>query len=316
MRLEYIVLAALALDLVLGDPRWLPHPVRGIGWLAAAVEPRARRWIPWPRVAGVLAWLFVVGTAAGLAWAIWRVAGAAHPALADAAAVWIVYTTLAARDLARHSGTVYTALAAGDLPAARAKVALIVGRDTAGLDTAGVSRAAVETVAESTLDGVTAPLFFAFLLGPVGAMAYRAANTLDSMFGHRDERYLRFGWASARLDDLANLVPARLTALVMVPAAALLGLRAGAAGRIAWRDARKHPSPNSGFPEAATAGALGVRLGGTNTYGGEAETRPFIGDPAVALEPRHIRLANRLMFATALLFAAAGSVIRQLTTDN
>ncbi len=188
------------------------------------------------------------------------------------------------------------------------RVAAIVGRDTQQLDEAGVVRAAVESVAESTVDGVTAPLFFAAIAGPVGAMVYRAVNTLDSMFGHQDDRYRRFGWAAARIDDLANYLPARLTAPLICLAAALwISSRSGrAALRILARDGRKHASPNSGLAEAAMAGALGVQLGGVNYYDGEPLEKPTIGDAVVPLSPRHIRVANALMFLT------SGSVSRGL----
>ncbi|MDI6774577.1 MAG: adenosylcobinamide-phosphate synthase CbiB [Verrucomicrobiota bacterium] len=309
MRLEYQIAAAVLLDFVLGDPRWLPHPARAIGRLAAWAEPRARRFIPRARIAGAAAWLFVAGLASAAAWGLWTGAARLHPALGDIAGVWIIYTTLAARDLARHGSAVRAALVAGDIPEARRKLAMIVGRDTDALDESEIARATVETVAESALDGVTAPLFFAFLFGPVGAVAYRAVNTLDSMWGHKNERYLAFGWAAARSDDAANWIPARLTGPCMALAAWCLRLSGGNAWRILLRDARKHPSFNSGFPEAAMAGALRVRMGGTNYYGGEPEERPHIGDPISVLDARHIALANRLMFTTVLLFTAAGFAI-------
>ena len=305
-------MAAVLLDFILGDPRWLPHPARGIGRLAAWVEPRARRLIPQAKMAGGLAWLLVVSFACILTWGILKGSTWLHPILGDIVGIWIIYTTLAARDLVRHSSAVYDALSSGDLQEARRKAAMIVGRDTDRLDEPEITRATVETVAESTLDGVTAPLFFAFLFGPVGAMAYRVINTLDSMWGHKDEQYIMFGWAAARTDDVANWVPARLTGLCMAIAAWFLRLSGGNAWRVLLRDARRHPSPNSGFPEAAMAGALRVRIGGTNYYNGEPEERPHIGDPFRVLEARHIALANRLMFATTLMFALSGFAVRQL----
>jgi adenosylcobinamide-phosphate synthase len=296
MRLEYQVLLAVLLDLLLGDPRWLPHPVRLIGWLAARLETLTRAILP-PRAAGVLTALAVVAAAGGAAWGLVRLAGTIHPYCADGVRIVLIYTTLAARDLARHSMSVYRALAEGDLPEARKRVSLIVGRDTAELDERGVTRAAVESVAESIVDGVTAPLFFAIIAGPVGAMVYRAVNTLDSMFGYKNERYLRFGWASARLDDAANFIPARLTAPLICLAALLLRGRAAQSWKVLRRDARNHPSPNSGFAEAAVAGALGVQLGGLNYYFGKPSLKPAIGDPLVELDKGHIPAANALMFA-------------------
>lgn len=314
MLLEYQVLAAVVLDAMVGDPRWLPHPVRGIGRLAAWVEPRARRWIPRAELAGGAAWALVVGAAGLAAWGGWAVCARLHPWAGDIAGIWIIYTTLAARDLVNHSSDVHGALVAGNLPDARQKVARIVGRDTEGLGEADVTRATVETVAESTLDGVTAPLFFAFLCGPVGAMVYRAVNTLDSMWGHKDERYLRFGWTAARTDDVLNWIPARLTGAFMAAAAWCVGVSGKGAWRVMRRDARKHPSPNSGFPEAAMAGALGVCLGGPNTYDGVPEERARMGDPPGVLETRHIAEANRLMAMTVILFALAGFAARQWLT--
>ncbi len=303
MRLEYQILLAIALDLLIGDPRWLPHPVRAIGAFAPAVEKATRRLIPHLRLAGVLAEIVIVGASAAAAWGAVRLAVLAHPLASDVVSIVIIYTTIAARDLAGHSLAVFAALHRDDLPLARRCVAMIVGRDTAALDAAGVSRAAVESVAESTVDGVTAPIFFAVLFGPAGAMAYRAINTLDSMFGYKDDRYFYFGWAAARLDDLANYVPARLTGPLMAAAAALLGRRAADSFRVLARDARKHESPNAGFPEAAMAGALGVQLGGRNYYNGEPLDKPTIGDALTDVAPRHIVWANSLMLATMLLFA-------------
>lgn len=304
MRLELQILAACGLDLLAGDPRWLPHPVRGIAWLAVRGEKITRAAIPSARAAGVVTALVVYGIAGGAAWGLIRLAGMAHPIAGDVAAIIIIYTTIAARDLAKHSMAVYRPLARGDLPAARKSVSMIVGRDTEDLDEAGIARAAVESVAESTVDGVTAPIFWAVVFGPVGAIVYRAINTLDSTFGFKDQRYLQFGWASARIDDLANWIPARLTAPLVALAALLLRQRPAGALRVTWRDARKHDSPNAGFAEAAMAGALGVQLGGTNVYGGEAMTKPTIGDALTPLSARHIPLANALMFATAGLFLA------------
>jgi len=301
MRLECQILAAFGLDLALGDPRWLPHPVKLIGRGAAALEAPVRRAIPCEYLAGGVAWALIVGASGGLAWGLLAGAGHLHPVLRDVAAVLLLYTAFAARDLLDHSRNVLKALRAGDLPEARRRVGMIVGRDTADLDEAGVVRAAVESVAESTVDGVTAPLFFAAAGGPVGALAYKALNTLDSMFGHKDERYLKFGRISARLDDAANFLPARMTAPLVAIAAALLRFRPAAALRVLARDGRKHPSPNAGLAEAAVAGALNVQLGGLNFYAGEPHQGALIGDPNEPLNPEHIARANALMLGTAVL---------------
>lgn len=312
MHLEYQILAAVALDLVLGDPRWLPHPVKGIYRLALAMEWLTRRAIPWPRAAGIVTAVAVVAAAGGAAWGLIALAGLAHPWAADAASIILIYTAIAARDMIGHSAAVFRPLAAGNLDEARRRVAMIVGRDTAGLDEAGVARAAVESVAESTVDGVTAPLFWALVAGPVGAVAYRAINTLDSLFGHKTERYLKFGWASARIDDVANFLPARLTAPLVAAAALVLGRRPWHALVVLARDGRKHESPNAGLTEAAMAGALGVQLGGCNTYDGQPHDGPVMGDPLAPITARHIPQANALLLATTLLFLALGLAARLL----
>jgi adenosylcobinamide-phosphate synthase len=311
MDLKYQILIALALDLLLGDPRSLPHPVKLIGALAAWLEAPARQRFQ-PRTAGILTAAAVILAAAAAAGAVIFLAGMVHPFLKDAACILILYTTFAARDLARHSSDVYQALARGDLPEARRCVSRMVGRDTEQLDEQGVTRAAVESVAENTVDGVIAPLFFAFLAGPVGAIAYKAVNTLDSTFGYRNERYAEFGWASARIDDAANYIPARLAVPLIAAASVFLDQDARGALRISRRDGRKHASPNSGLSEAAMAGALGVRLGGPVMRKGKPDDMPCIGDPAHPLQPGHIRRANSLMFAATLLFAAFGTAVEVL----
>jgi len=302
VRLEYQILAAFVLDLLVGDPQWSLHPVRIIGRLAQRLEAPTRRLLRNERLAGVFAAFLLVAIIGLAAYAIVALAAKLHPFAADVVSVLLVYSTIALRDLLAHSGAVYRALADGDLDGARKRVSWIVGRDTDQLDESGVARAAVESVAESTVDGVTAPLFFAFLAGPVGAMVYRAVNTLDSTFGYKNEQYARFGWASAKLDDLVNYLPARLTGPLVSLAAALLLRRGRASWRILRRDARNHSSPNSGITEAAMAGALGVQLGGTNVCFGQPVEKPSIGDPEQALTKDHILRANRLLWLTAGLF--------------
>jgi len=311
MTTTHCILAAFALDLLLGDPRWLPHPVRLMGLLAGLFERVARKLLRWERAAGAVTAVCLLVCCGGAAFGALELAGALHPWARDAVAILVIYSSIAARDLVRHSSDVYKALLSHDLPEARRRVGMIVGRDTAELDEGEVARAAVESVAESIVDGVTSPLFFALVAGPVGACVYRAANTMDSMFGYKNARYLRFGWAPARLDDLANWIPARLTAPLIVAAAFLLGHRSRDSLRILKRDARNHSSPNSGLAEAAVAGALGVRLGGANVYFGEPVEKPTIGDPRASLCPTHIQQANALMLAAAVLFLALGLAVRQ-----
>jgi adenosylcobinamide-phosphate synthase len=298
--LEYQILIAILLDQLLGDPRRLPHPVRIIGAACAGGERLTRAVLP-PFAAGICSVILVLGLTAGTTWAVVAGAHLLHPWLGSLLSIFLLYTTIATRDLVRHSTDVYTALKNANLPEARTRVGMIVGRDTANLDEAGVARAAVESVAESMVDGVTAPLFFAVLGGPMGAMLYKAVNTMDSMFGYKNERYLKFGWAAARLDDLANFVPARLTSLMIPAAAFLLRLDSKGALFILLRDRRRHASPNSGHTEAAVAGALGVQLGGSNLYFGQVTDKPTIGDATRPIEPRDILRVNRLMLLSSAI---------------
>jgi adenosylcobinamide-phosphate synthase len=309
MRLEYQIAIAILLDLALGDPRWMPHPVRLIGYLITALEGPARRAIPDARLAGSLTALAVILTAALGTAALIGIAEGIHPLLGDAVSILLLYLTFAARDLADHSGAVWQALHEGDLTEARRLVSWLVGRDTERLTEPEIVRAAVESVAENTVDGIIAPLFFAALGGPAAAMAYKAASTLDSMIGYRSERYIDFGRAAAKIDDGANWLPARLAAPIIAAAASFTGQRAGDAWRIARRDGQKHISPNAGIAEAAFAGALGIRLGGVMERRGEPVDLPTLGDPIMPLTRGHILAANRMMFAAtgiaAVVFLAA-----------
>ncbi len=291
-----IPIVAVVLDLLLGDPRWLPHPVIMIGRMIAFLEGLLRRCVMSERLGGILLLLFTVSLTYGIALAAVATASAVHPSAGIAVSALMAWTALAARSLHRESGLVAAALERGDLPEARRYLSYIVGRDTADLDEPEIWRATVETVAENGSDGVIAPLFFLLLGGPPLALAYKAINTLDSMVGYKNDRYLRFGWASARCDDLANYLPARLTGLLMVLVAPLCGFSFRNSWRIMARDGRNHASPNSGVPEAATAGALGVQLGGTNSYFGRPVVKPTIGDPVRPLDRDAWRGAVRLMY--------------------
>jgi adenosylcobinamide-phosphate synthase len=308
------ILAALALDAVCGDPQWLPHPVQAIGRAALAVETPLRRRLDDGFGAGLVAVIMIVGGTALVSAGLVYGAVALHPRLGDLVSILVLYTTLATRSLNKHARAVQQPLQQGDLPTARIQLARLVGRDTAQLDEAEISRATVESVAENTVDGVTAPLLFAVVGGPVAAMTYKAINTLDSTFGYKNERYLHFGRAAARLDDAANFIPARLTALLTIPAAALAGLDARNAWRILRRDRHNHPSPNGGQIEAAVAGALHVRLGGENHYFGQPSFRPYLGDNDQPLTARHIDAGLRLMIWTTVLITVFGLVGRSLFT--
>jgi len=304
-----ILLSAVALDLLLGDPRWLPHPVVGIGRLISALESHLRRLLHNERLAGALLLLSVVGTTTLLTYVLLKGAHAVNPYLGVALAAVLAWTCLAARSLHGESKLVAERLIAGDLDGARHYLSRIVGRDTNDLDEAEIWRALVETVAENTSDGIIAPLLYLMIGGPVLGLAYKAVNTLDSMVGYKNERYRDFGWASARFDDLANWLPARLTGLLMVVAAPFVGLSAGSSLRIMIRDGGNHSSPNSGIPEAATAGALGIRLGGTNRYFGTPVEKPTIGDPLQELSRESYLGAIRLMYGSLVLLLIVWGVV-------
>lgn len=301
MRLEYQIIAALALDILIGDPRWFPHPVKLMGRFAAFLEKPLKKFFRNPRIAGVTAVISVLAVTGLVTYAIIMATGLLHPFLVDAVSIILLYTTFAARDLIGHSFSVFKGLKEGNLEEARKKVALLVGRDTDRLDETSIIRATVESVAENTVDGVTAPLFFAVLAGPMGAILYKAVNTLDSIFGYKNEQFIEFGWAAARLDDLVNFVPSRLTALLIPFAAFFLRLSPLNSFKIILRDRKKHPSPNSGLSEAAVAGALGVQLGGLNYYFGQPSFRATLGDPLRELKKRDILKANALMLITLIL---------------
>ena len=301
---------AYGTDLVIGDPHWLPHPVRGMGLAIHWGERFLRRVIPWERAAGFCLVVAVVGVSYGAT--AWLLNG-----LSVRAGLWgfwagalLLFTCLSTKDLADESRGVLRALETGELPEARRRLARIVGRDTDRLDRPEIVRATVETIAESTLDGILSPLVYFVLGGVPLAVAYKAINTLDSMIGHRSARYVRFGWAAATLDTAANWIPARLSTVIMTAAAWIGRYRASAAWRCAWRDGSGGPVPNAGIPEAAMAGALGVRLGGVNWYERKAVERPFMGDPIHPLEPRTIRDAILLMYACSVVawLAAMGAL--------
>jgi adenosylcobinamide-phosphate synthase len=285
-------------DAVLGDPR-RAHPVAGFGALAAALE---RRIYADRRLAGTVHAVVLVGGAAALG----ALAERAGPRVGvTAVATWAV---LGGSSLAGHGASLAAELAAGDLAAARLRLPSLCGRDPAFLDAAGMARAGTESMAENTSDAVVAPLFWGAVAGVPGLLGYRAVNTLDAMVGYRSPRHLRYGWASARLDDLANLVPARLAAVLFVALAPAVGGSPRAALQAWHRDARAHPSPNAGPVEAAAAGALGIGLGGRTVYPHGVEERPRLGR-GPAPTPADLRRAARLSRLVGAAAAAVAAVI-------
>jgi adenosylcobinamide-phosphate synthase len=295
---------AYAADLVLGDPQWRLHPVRLMGGLIAACE-RAVRSFPLIRAGekagGVVLCAGVILLVYGAAWMALEVSFRVHAYAGFVASIVLAYFALSARALGDAARAVRACLAAGDDAGARSSLALVVGRDTAGLSRAEVVRAVVETVAENTSDGIVAPLFYLALGGPALAMAYKAVNTLDSMVGYKNARYRDMGWASARCDDAANYLPARLTGLLLVIAACITRRDWRGACAVMRRDARKHPSPNSGYPESAMAGALGVQLGGPSSYRGVLRHAALLGEVKRPLTERSITDAVSMMYAASVL---------------
>jgi len=284
-------------DALLGDPESLPHPVRMIGRFISLLERRSCSWPGSRKTAGAVIALVVVGTAFGLTMAAVRLAYGLHFWLGVTVSTYLLYTCLSTKGLSREAGNVLQWLRSNDILAARRQVARIVGRDTQALNGQGVARATVESVSESTVDGIIAPLLYAFIGGAPLAMAYKAINTLDSMVGYRNDAYRELGWFSARIDDAANLIPARLC-LLLVPLATL-GLnpaRAGAAFSRGLRDGRNSPSPNAGYPEACFAGVLGIQLGGACSYEGVERYKPLINAQGQLPGPEHISAAVRLMW--------------------
>lgn len=299
-------IVALIVDLVVGDPDCITHPVIIMGQLIAGTENMLRREQQTAKVqkmAGISLVLITISLSYGLGRILVTITSSIHKNLGIATSIWLISTTIAAKGLRQEAMAIYQLLKTGELDGARRAVGRIVGRDVANLDEASVIRATVESVAENTVDAVTAPLFFAMIGGAPLALAYRAVNTMDSMIGYKNQRYQYFGWAAARLDDMANYIPARLTALLLVLSAALLGLDSKNGWHMLRRDRLKHPSPNSGFPEAAVAGALQIRLGGESSYQGQASFRPYLGEPQQEPIPCHIHQAVRLMLTSGSIVA-------------
>ena len=310
------VLGGFVLDTLFGDPPWLPHPVVLMGKAISALEKRLRARLPQTPQGellggAVVAFTLPVGTFL-LTSLVCLGAAKLSPWLGLAVQMFWCGQALAAKGLAQESTNVYRALIKPDLPAARKAVSRIVGRDTQNLTLEGVTKAAVETVAENASDGVIAPLLYMLLGGAPLALTYKAINTMDSMLGYKNEKYLYFGRAAAKLDDAANYLPSRLAGLLWCAAAALTGNSPKGAWRIWRRDRRNHASPNSAQTESACAGALGVQLAGPAYYFDEYYAKPTIGDPLRPIEPEDIRRANRMMYAESVLALAVGLAVRAI----
>lgn len=298
------------LDALIGDPYSLPHPIRLIGRLISALEKFVRSRFKDLTAGGVFLALTVLLLSSGTAFGVLFLCYCVNIWLGVAVeSVMCCYMT-AARCLQKESMKVYSAISENDTEKARKAVSMIVGRDTAVLDRDGMIRAAVETVAENTSDGVTAPIIFMAVFGAVGGFFYKAANTMDSMIGYRNEKYEKLGKFAAKLDDVLNFLPSRLTALVMILSSFILGYDGKNAGKIWRRDRRKHASPNSAQTESVCAGALDIRLAGDAWYFGELHKKEYIGDDIRPIENDDIRRANRLMYVTSIIILLVFAFLR------
>lgn len=307
------IVAGFILDLIFGDPHWLPHPICLIGNLIGFLDKKLRRMLAPGETAlllgGALMVIIVLVLAFAVPYAVLTLAEHVNPWLRFALETVMCYQIFATKCLRDESMKVYTALKDNDLVDARLKLSWIVGRDTKELDAAEVTKGAVETVAENTADGIIAPMFYMFIGGAPLAFLYKGINTMDSMVGYKNDTYLYFGRCAAKLDDLANLIPARITGLVMIAAAYCVGLNGAGAWKIFWRDRYNHLSPNSAMTESVTAGALNIQLGGDHYYFGKLVHKDTIGDDIRPVCAEDIVQANRLLYMTAVLCLALFSVI-------
>ena len=295
----------IVLDFILGDPHGWFHPVCVMGSLISYSENKYRKWFPKTKrgemVAGFFLWMTVAVLSTAAAAVLLTAAWWIHPVVYCVVASIMSYQVMATKSLKDESMKVYRDLMDNDLEKARKSVSMIVGRDTEQLDAIGVAKAAVETVAENTSDGSIAPLLCLAVGGPVFAFFYKAVNTMDSMVGYKNEKYLYFGRVAAKMDDLMNFIPARIAGLLMVPAAAAGGMDGKKAWAVFWRDRLKSPSPNSAHTEAACSGALHISLLGDTSYFGVVHHKEKIGDAIRPVETEDIRRANKLLYLTVML---------------
>lgn len=305
--------AALVVDTIFGDPRSSLHPVVLIGRLISFWErllyPKQEASHTSLFLRGAFVVLLVIAVTGAIVWGIMQAAAIAGMIGYAILSTVVLYFTITPRSLARDGLEIYHLLQDGNLVKARQRLSWIVGRDTEKLDEPDIARGAVETIAENTTDGILSPLFYFLLFGPIGAACYRAANTMDSMLGYKNDRYLYFGRTAARLDDVLNYIPARITFLLFVMVSAILGFDARNAWKIGLRDAPKHPSPNGGYAEGPTAGALHVQLGGWNYYEGKPEFREYMGDPDRPLNGRDILNSLKIMYGATILFILIESLL-------
>lgn len=306
-----VMIIAYLLDLIIGDPYSFPHPVRFIGNLIRFTEGKIRKIFKSKKqlkTGGFLLWIITVGFTALVTALILNLLCINNIFYVIIASI-ILYTTLSTKCLADEAKKIYEVLKTGDIEKSRKQLSYIVGRDTTSLSENEIIRATVETVAENTVDGIISPMMYGFIGGPVLAMAYKAINTLDSMVGYKNEKYGDIGFASAKIDDIANFIPARITPFFMMIASFILGFNSKKSIKIAMRDRKNHKSPNCAYAEGAVAGALEVQLGGTNMYFGEKVYKPTIGDRDRELEAEDILRTNKMMYLTSFIGLVIFSII-------
>ncbi|MGL5650901.1 MAG: adenosylcobinamide-phosphate synthase CbiB [Paraclostridium sp.] len=306
-----VMVIAYLLDLIIGDPYSFPHPVRFIGDLIRFTEGKIRKIFKSKnqlKIGGFLLWTITVGFTALVTGLILNLLCINNIFYVIIASI-ILYTTLSTKCLADEAKKIYEVLKTGDIEKSRKQLSYIVGRDTTSLSENEIIRATVETVAENTVDGIISPMMYGFIGGPVLAMAYKAINTLDSMVGYKNEKYGDIGFASAKIDDIANFIPARITPFFMMIASFILGFNSKKSIKIAMRDRKNHKSPNCAYAEGAVAGALEVQLGGTNMYFGEKVYKPTIGDKDRELEAEDILRTNKIMYLTSFIALVIFSII-------
>ncbi|OQY39434.1 cobalamin biosynthesis protein CobD [Candidatus Atribacteria bacterium 4572_76] len=306
------IITAYFLDLIIGDPYWLPHPVRTIGKIIKYLERVLRKNNQNQRVEkvkGIILTAITVGLSYYIIYFLIYIAGIISPGLKFAFSSFFIFTSLSTKNLGEEAFSVCRALKENNLELARERVSRIVGRDTKDLDEEEIVRATIESIAEGTVDGIISPLFYAVIGGAPLAMAYKAVNTLDSMVGYKNKKYLYFGWFSAKLDDLVNYLPARISIILIPVAGLILRQRGLGALKAIFRDGKKSPSPNAGIPEAGFAGALAIQLGGFNFYQGVKEYRPILGEKLKEISPKDILKAIRLSYAVSILMFLVGLAI-------
>lgn len=311
-----IIFIAYLLDLILGDPQWYWHPVRIIGRLIAKMEGKLDTGKFNPKISGIILVVLATGAVISIVWLVLRLAYFIHPVIYYVLSVLFIYFALSVKSLASEVNKVYTALKEKNIKAARTNLAMIVGRDTQNLEEPQIIRATVETAAESAMDGIIAPLFYAFLGGPVLAWAYKAINTLDSMVGHRNQRYASFGMASAKIDGMLNFIPAKITCFLIGISSLLC--RAYYANSIKWglKYFFKGQEFNGTAAEAAMAGALGVQLGGVNFYDSVPVEKPLIGNHSRPLEIKDIPKSIQITYWSSFLFIFIGMFLFYLLSGR